>query len=126
MNMKRATTQNAPWNHAPSSRLVSLTLVVVIGGAIAGPALATAHDQDEEGLSASHHDDGSQCPDGDGAGPCHDGCPCLCCPGHASVIFILDNTEIEKPFQVTLQHQRPSETSSPEGVPTDVFRPPRS
>lgn len=112
-----------------SRRLAWLLCLWLIGVTTAGPGLAAAHGPDDPGLSLPHHGGGAPCPDGDGHGPCDDGCPCLCCPGHGTVLYPPVSTGLGRPHRESSPVIRcgfgPPEALHPDDITRRIFRPPR-
>jgi hypothetical protein len=106
-------------------RLGSLLMLLAVGSALSGPLLASASGHAEEAPAAAHHADGAPCPDGDGNGPCDEGCPCLCCPGHASALHVASDISVPAASPMTPDRVGPPDTVRPDGVSSRVFRPPR-
>ncbi|MFO8070891.1 MAG: hypothetical protein R6V85_03355 [Polyangia bacterium] len=109
-----------------NKRLPSALMLAVFAWMIAGPTVAAALEPSHTALvSPAHHADGAPCPDGDDDGPCDDGCPCLCCPGHATVMFPPAVASLERPHLSSVHRFGPSETDHPSGIHRRIFRPPR-
>ena len=109
-----------------NKRLLSALLLAVFAWMIAGPSVAAALESpDTAHASSANHSDGVPCPDGGDEGPCDGGCPCICCPGHAKVMFSSAVVSLETPNLTTLHHFGPSESNHASGIHLRVFRPPR-
>jgi hypothetical protein len=106
-------------------RFLSLLMACALGAMVASPLLAMASGEDGQESSALHHDDGAPCPDGDSESPCDDGCPCFCCPGHATALYSPASALFATPSRVTGDLFGPSEDALPDGAFNRVFRPPR-
>jgi hypothetical protein len=106
-------------------RLVALALLGAFASMAALPALAAGADDADQRPASLFHEDGAPCPDGDEEGPCDRNCPCLCCPGHATVLFpVVDGCPA--PDLSSTRRQRPRKAAHPDGVFCRIFRPPRS
>ncbi len=99
--------------------LLSLITVTI------SPTLALESESAEHKVSAEQHTDGTPCPDGEGHGPCEEGCPCLCCPGHSTAAVI----SLSQPFvAASLVLSRTFgnfESFVPDGKFSRIYRPPR-
>jgi len=103
-------------------RFFSLLLIGVFSMMLAGPALALFLQEHDHDPSVLHHGDGAPCPDNEG--PCDSSCPCLCCPGHASVIFPAAFADTRS-IMLKPHCFEPLEAVLPDGTFCRVFRPPR-
>jgi hypothetical protein len=84
---------------------------------IIAPTLAAPFEtSDAANTSPVNHADGVPCPDGGDEGPCDGGCPCICCPGHATVIFTPSVASLEAPHLSSLHRFGPAETVHPSGI----------
>ena len=109
-----------------NKRLLSALMLAVFAWMIAEPTLAATLDSPKSvDASAVNHTDGVPCPDGDDEGPCDSGCPCICCPGHATVIFAPSVASLERPHLQSVHRFGPPEADHPTGIHHRVFRPPR-
>jgi hypothetical protein len=106
-------------------RLFAVVIVAVFTWMFAGPALAAAIEHDHGVCAPVHHADGTPCPDSHDEGPCDDGCPCVCCPGHAPVASLSSVVALEAPSLMTTDSVGPPDNAHPRGVHRRVFRPPR-
>ena len=106
--------------------LSSVLMILSLSVGTFGPTLAVASDHADLAPVLEHHPDGTPCPDGDGSGPCEDGCPCLCCPCHSTPVAPLHEgqpiaflpSSCSGPIWAR-------EDAAPDGVAERVFRPPR-
>jgi hypothetical protein len=89
------------------------------------PALDGALHGAEQARAAAHHVDGAPCPDADGEGPCDDGCPCLCCPGHRTTLDAQSAALLNPQIVVVARSAGPRETAPPDRASARIFRPPR-
>ena len=107
-------------------RLLSALMLAMFAWMIVGPTVATALEApDEAHASSVNHADGIPCPDGGDEGPCDAGCPCICCPSHATVMFSPAVVSLEKPNLTSSLRFGPPEAHHPSGIHIRVFRPPR-
>ena len=106
-------------------RLAALALLGAFASMVAMPALAAAVENALQSSPSTLHRDGAPCPDGDEQGPCEGNCPCLCCPGHATVLFpVVEGCPT--PDLSSTRRPGPPKAVHPDGVACRVFRPPRS
>lgn len=94
---------------------------------ILGPAVAAASASlgtAEVHSIAAHHADGTPCPDGDD-GPCDGSCACLCCLGHAKLLYKPTGAPSLVPDLPIVEHFSYVKDVSPRGIHVRVFRPPR-
>ena len=108
-----------------NKRLLSSLMLAVFAWMVAGPTVAAASSSGTALTSSVNHADGVPCPDGGGEGPCDGGCPCICCPGHATVVFSPSGVSLDTPHLSTEHRFGPLETNHPSGIHLRVFRPPR-
>ena len=107
-------------------RLLSMFMLAVFAWTIGGPALAAAIEPEDEVLSSSNnHSDGIPCPDGDEEGPCDGGCPCVCCPGHATTLSSPSAVFLESPHLSTAHRFGSPDVNHRSGSILRIFRPPR-
>lgn len=107
-----------------NKRLLSSLMLAVFAWMVAGPTVA-ASSSGTALTSSVNHADGVPCPDGGDEGPCDGGCPCICCPGHATVVFSPSGVSLGTPHLSTEHRFGPLETNHPSGIHLRVFRPPR-
>ena len=109
-----------------NKRLLSGLMVAVFASMLASPTVAAAFESPGTAHESSvNHADGVPCPDGGDEGPCDGGCPCICCPGHATVMFGPSVASLEAPHLSSLHRFGPPETDHPSGIHLRIFRPPR-
>ena len=109
-----------------NKRLLAFMMVSVLSWMIVGPSLAAAlESSNADHVSLGSHSDSVPCPDGDEEGPCDDGCPCVCCPGHAKVMFSSPVVSLESPHLNSIHRFGPPESVHPSGIHHRIFRPPR-
>ncbi len=101
-------------------------MLALFAWVIVTPTLATALVYlDDVSSLATHHDDGAPCPDGDGDEPCKGSCPCVCCPGHTTMMHSLPFVSLPITHFSMAYHLGLPETDPPRGIYIRVFRPPR-
>ena len=111
--------------------LLSLICLWLVGIIMAGPGLAAVQESHDPGLSLPHHGGGAPCPDGDrdGHGPCSNGCPCLCCPGHGTLLYPPVSWGLVRPegrpTRSTHPGFGPPEALHPDDNTHRIYRPPR-
>ena len=109
------------------NRLFSAALMGIFAWMVTGPAMAAALESANAlPHSSASHADGAPCPDGGDSGPCDDGCPCLCCPGHGTAASAPTPASLEGPLVASLNHPNTAESDPPIGIAGCVFRPPRA
>ena len=105
--------------------LVSLIMLLSLITVTISPTLAAASDSAEHKVSAELHMDGTPCPDDESHGPCEEGCPCLCCPGHSTAAVL----SLSRPFvaasRVLSRTFGNFESFVPDGKYSRIYRPPR-
>jgi len=102
-----------------NKHLFSSLMLAVFVWMIAGPTVGAAF------ASSVNHADGVPRPDGGDEGPCDGECPCICCPGHATVIFSPAVASLETSHLSSVHRFGPPDTDHPVGIHHRVFRPPR-
>lgn len=103
-----------------NKRLLSNLMPAVFAWMIAGPTMAALLEP-----SNTDHAGCVPCPDGGDEDPCDGGCPCICCPGHAKVMFTPSIAPFERLYPSSAHRVAPPETDHPSGIHFRVFRPPR-
>lgn len=109
-----------------NKRLLSALMLAVFAWMLIGPTVTVALESPNTAHASSvNHADGVPCPDGGDEGPCDGGCPCICCPGHATVMFAPSVASLEGPHLSSVHRFGLHETDHPSGIHLRVFRPPR-
>lgn len=106
--------------------LLSSLMLTVFAWVSAGPTVASALElSDPSHASPPKHEAGVPCPDHGDEGPCDSGCPCICCPDHATVILSPAVVYLETLNLTSFYRFSPPESDKPKGIHHRVFRPPR-
>lgn len=107
---------------AYKKRLCSVVILCSFGIALVSPLLAPEHSAETQEFATPNH---GPCPDADSEGSCDEGCPCLCCPGHATVVLTLVRPMGLRPPRFNCKRVTPRDDRHPDGEFQRVFRPPR-
>jgi len=84
---------------------------------------ATEH-AEHNSSQAEQHQDGSPCSDSNDQEPCDQSCPCLCCPGHGSLLYNSMVTLTSNPFLKSLQPFNALKKVLLQGFLSKIYRPP--
>ena len=105
--------------HFLSSLLLGAFITMIIA-----PNFGLIEVRSDSSCATLESNDFTPCPDSSDEGPCSADCPCLCCPGYTSYLFVRSNEHpiipLAKPHNFIF-----SDSTPPNGVARQVFRPPQ-